>query len=153
VPRKSLPARQSAIALLHGEVNQLLERLALLDRSERLPAGEWNPDVDVYESHGQLEVVVEVPGLAADALSVVCRERELVIRGERRAPRGSAGIGFLCLERPHGRFERCIPLEGAVDLRKARAVLRRGLLTISLPRLSERRGRETVIPIEREHEE
>jgi HSP20 family molecular chaperone IbpA len=38
----------------------------------------------------------------------------------------------------------------SVDVARARASLAGGLLTVTLPRLRERRGHETVIPIERE---
>jgi len=98
-------------------------------------------------------VVMEVPGLPPDALRVVYRERELLLAGERRARRTGPGARFHCLERPHGRFERTIPLDVAVDVARARASLAGGLLTVFLPRLRERRGRETVIPIEREPSE
>jgi HSP20 family molecular chaperone IbpA len=56
------------------------------------------------------------------------------------------------MERPLGRFTRSIPLDVAVDLKLAEARLASGLLTITLPRLKDRRGRETVIPIEWESE-
>jgi len=137
--------------LLQREVNQLFERLAVLDRLERPPAGEWRPNVDVFEREGQVLVVVEVPGLAPEALRVTCRDSQLVISGERRERRMGAGTaGFLCLERPRGRFTRTVPLERALDLRQARARLLRGLLTITIPRLKERRDRETEIPVQRE---
>jgi len=153
VTRKPPRTPMSALSLLQQEVNQLFERLALLDRSERITGGEWIPGVDVYECRGRLLVVVEVPGLPADALKVVYRERELVLSGERRARRPGAGTGFLCLERSHGRFERTIPLDAAVDVSQAEATLAGGLLTVTLPRLKERRGRETVIPITWEQQE
>jgi HSP20 family protein len=138
----------TALSLLQREVNQLFERLAGLEGAERSLPGEWSPSVDVYESRGRLMVVAEVPGLAAESLRVICRERELVISGERRERRPAAGIAaFLCMERPHGRFSRTIHLDLAVDLREAEARLAGGLLTVILPRLKERRGRETVIPI------
>jgi len=73
--------------------------------------------------------------------------------GERRARRTGAGATYLCLERPHGRFERTIPLDAPLDVARARASLSGGLLTVTLPRLRERRGRETVVPIEREPRE
>ena len=140
----------SALALLQQEVGEMVHRLALVDRSGRLPGSEWSPAVDVFESRDRLVVVMEVPGLPPDALRIVCRERELVLAGERRARRMGPGATFHCLERPHGRFERTIPLDLAVDVARARASLAGGLLTVVLPRLRERRGRETVIPIERE---
>ena len=143
----------SALALLQQEVGQMVQRLTLLDRADRLPGSEWSPAVDVFESRDRLVVVMEVPGLPPDALRVVYRERELVLAGERRARRTGPGATFHCLERPHGRFERTIPLDVAVDVARAKASLAGGLLTVFLPRLRERRGRETVIPIEREPSE
>lgn len=143
----------SALALLQQEVGQMVQRLTLLDRADRLPGSEWSPAVDVFESKDRLVVVMEVPGLPLEALRVVYRERELVLAGERRARRTGPGATFHCLERPHGRFERTIPLDVAVDVARAKASLAGGLLTVFLPRLRERRGRETVIPIEREPSE
>jgi HSP20 family protein len=146
------PARPpvSALALLQQEVNELFHRLSILDRSGRPPGTEWSPAVDVFESRDHLVVVIEAPGLPPEALRVVIRDRDLVLAGERRARRTGAGSTFLCLERPHGRFERTIPLDVPVDVARARATLASGILTVSLPLVRERRGRETAVPIERE---
>ena len=140
----------SAMAMLQQEVNELFQRLSMLDRSDRLPGSEWAPAVDVLEQRDRLLVIVEVPGLAPESLKVAFRERALVLTGDRRAPRVGTGARFHCLERPHGKFERTIPLDLPVDVASARATLRGGVLTVTLPRLRERRGRETAIPIERE---
>lgn len=149
------PARPptSALALLQHEVNQLFQRLTLLDRSEHLPAGEWCPPVDIYETRGCLVVVMEVPGLSPDSLKVAFRDHSLVIGGRRRTPRPGSGVSFQCLERPDGRFQRVLPLDMPIDVAGARARLERGLLSVTLPRLRERRGRETVISIDREPDE
>jgi HSP20 family protein len=153
VTRKTARLPLSALSLLQREVNQLFERLSLLDRTDRPAAqGEWSPSVDVYESRGRLIVVAEVPGLAPDSLKVICRERDIVISGARGTRRPGAGQNYVCLERPSGRFERTISLEGAVDVREAKARFAGGLLIVTLPRLKERRGRETVIPIEWEQQ-
>ncbi len=142
----------SELLLLQREVNQLFERLAEAERAERpVSAAGWQPSADVYECSGNLVVIVECPGIAPDALRISCRDQTLVISGERRERRPAAGAAaFLCMERPQGRFRRVIPLDLAVDLREARASLEGGLLTITLPRVKDRRGREVVIPVERE---
>jgi len=154
VTRKAIAL--NAMSLLQREINQLFERLAEIDRSDGGVTGEWSPGVDVYESRGKLVVVAEVPGLPPEAVRVVVRERDLVISGERRERRERRPTGgiaaFLCMERPTGRFERTIPLDVAVDVKQAEASLAGGLLTVTLPCLKDRRGRETVIPIERGEE-
>ena len=140
----------SAMGLLQQEIGELFHKLALAERADPLPSGEWCPPVDVFESGERLLVVVEVPGLGPESLRVALRDRSLVISGERHARKNGVAVSFLCLERANGRFERTIPLEGALDVRHARAVVGRGLLTISIPRLHERRGQELIIEIERE---
>jgi HSP20 family protein len=150
VPRKMPRTPLSELALLQREVNQLFERLAEAERAERpIEAGGWQPSADVYECAGNLVVVVEAPGLSSESLRIGCRDQSLVVSGERRERRPGGSAAFLCMERPQGRFRRVIPLDIAVDLREARATLQNGLLTISLPRVKDRRGREVVIPIER----
>lgn len=149
--RKMLRMPFSELALLQREVNQLFERLAEFEQGDRPAAAGWVPSADVYECAGNLNVVVEVPGLVAESLKVACQDQALVITGERKEKRPAGGGGaFLCVERPQGRFKRVIPIDISVDLREARASLKGGLLTITLPRLKDRRGRETTIPVERE---
>lgn len=143
----------SALALLQQEVNELFRRLTMLDRSEHLPGTEWCPPVDVYETRGRLVVNIEVPGLPAESLKVSFRGHNLVLSGERRTRRTGARVSFQCLERASGRFERVLPLDVPVDIAQAKATLEDGLLTVTLPRLRERRGRDNVIPIERGRDE
>jgi HSP20 family protein len=152
LPRKPTPLPD--LALLHREVNLLFQRLAELEPVPDPHPGSWQPPVDCYEAKGHMVVVVEVPGLAPESVQVSVRDRQLVISGERRVKRLPAGqCGFLCMERAHGRFVRVLPLDAAVDVRGAHARLARGVLTIELPRLKDRRGAVTQIPIQRENPE
>jgi len=141
------------LALLQREVQQLLERLTDVDRADPASDGEWMPSVDVYEFRGKLTIVAEVPGLNADSLRVTFRDRHLVITGERREKRPAGAASFLCMERPQGRFTRLVALDVPVDVRSAEARLAGGLLTVTVPPLKDRRGRVTVIVVQREGEE
>jgi HSP20 family protein len=146
------PARgvHAELALLQRELNDLVGRLVDVEGPARPGVGEWLPAVDVFDCRGKVHVVVEAPGLAVESVRVACRSGKLVISGERREQRPPGGAGFLCMERPQGRFMRVIDLDLAVDLGGAEAKLRDGLLLIAIPRLKDRRGRETVIPVEAE---
>ena len=54
------------------------------------------------------------------------------------------------MERPQGRFARTIAFDVAVDIKQAQASLKGGVLTVTLPRLQDRRGREVRSPWSRE---
>ena len=149
--RKTQRDPAAELTFLHREIEQIFTRLSSLDHAEHVAAGEWSPAIDVFECKDNLTIVVEVPGLPPEALSVFCRNRQIVITGERRHECAAPEIaGFLCMERPHGRFSRSIALTSAVDVHHAAATLNQGVLTISIPRLKERRSREIVIPVRRE---
>ena len=149
IPRRAPRASLTALSLLQREIGELFERLGGIEHVERPGTGDWAPSLDVYESRGSLVVTAEVAGLSPESLKVVCREREIVLSGERRERRPSGVRGFLCVERPQGRFARTVAFDAAVDLKQAKATLRDGVLTLTLPRLRDRRGRELEIPVER----
>jgi HSP20 family molecular chaperone IbpA len=138
------------LAVLQREVNLLLERLADFDRSS--PAdGDWLPGVDVYACRGNLVTAPAVPGIAADSLRVRFHDRHLVITGERRERRPPASAAsFHCMERPQGRFTRIILIDVAIDIQLAEAQVGGGVLTVTIPRVKDRRGREIIIPVRRE---
>jgi len=136
------------LASLQREIDQLFGRLGPTGRHEPA-AGEWSPSTDVFESRGNIVIVVEVPGLTPENLRVAYKNHRLLISGERRYKRPAAGQPvFLCMERPQGRFVRSIPLDQAIDIPRAQAELKEGVLTIVVARPKDRRGRETIIPIQ-----
>ena len=148
-PRRAPRASLTAISLLQREIGSLFERLSEIEQVDRPGTGEWSPSLDVYESRGNLIVTAEVPGFGPESLKVVCREREILISGERRERRPPGVCGFLCMERPQGRFSRTVSFDAAVDQKQARAILKDGVLILTLPRLRDRRGREIEVPVER----
>ncbi len=147
--RRLVAEPMSDLALLQREINQLFERLAGFERASAQAGVEWTPAVDIFECKGNLVAIVEVPGMLVESLKLIAREGMLVVSGERRDKRPQGLVAFHCMERPSGRFTREMPIDRALDVRKAEARLERGLLTITIPRLKDRRGRETPIPVQR----
>ena len=108
----------------------------------------WSPNIDLSEDSKQIVVRAEVPGIAASALEVVFQEGYLQVSGEKRQPIHKDKVRYLCLERGYGKFCRTVYLNVVVDINTASAKLHNGVLTISLPKLSNRRKQEKIIPIE-----
>ena len=111
------------------------------DMFERLPmpwgwreAGEW-PAVDVRETDGELLITAEVPGVNKDELDVTIQDNAVMIRGERRHEAEDSGEGYYRRELQYGRFARSIPLPAGVDVDKAEAKYRDGVLELRLPKL------------------
>ena len=131
------------------ELERLFGRLGLPGDGGTEPEV-WTPCVDVFEADGTVTVVMEVPGLTPESLHVSWMDGRLKVSGERRERRPAGAVGFLCMERPHGRFTRTLALDASLDVRQAQARLAGGVLTVVMPRVKDRRGRETVIDVVRE---
>ncbi len=116
--------------------DQLRDLLALQDRLDGLLGGEasgWTPAVDLYETADQYVVLVELPGLRRDDVSIDARADRLTLRGVRRPPDGGPPR-FLQLERGHGPFVRTFAFGDPIDVDGVRADFREGLLTVTVPK-------------------
>jgi HSP20 family protein len=112
--------------------------------------GECRPALDVLETARTVEVVVDLPGVPANAVRVAIRRSAVLIVGAKLPRATDSPARFHLAERSYGRFARVVRVGGAVDASRARAVARGGLLRIVVPRVEERRGQVFEIPVERE---
>ena len=108
------------------------------------------PVVDVFETEKTVEIVLDLPGVSAEAIRVLFKAGVLLIVGEKERPdvtrRGPAS--FHLVERDFGRFARAVKINAAIDGSQARARLANGELRVVLPRITDRRGAGQLVPIE-----
>lgn len=128
-------------------------RLLLLEIDRDTPGAaavtaDCRPPLDVFETPGAVEVVVDVPGVPTDSLRVAMRRSTLIVIGTKPMGSQTAKARFHLAERSYGRFARAVRVVGAFDGAGARAVVEAGQLRITLPLLHDRRGRMLTIPVE-----
>jgi HSP20 family protein len=134
---RSLPA---------DDVRQIFDLLG----EDELPGvtGECVPPVDVLETTAAMEIVADLPGVAAESVKVLFARGTILIAGQKLAMACEhREAAFHLAERAFGRFARAVHLTGAYDAGRATATLASGELRIVLPRIEERRGREIRIPV------
>jgi HSP20 family protein len=137
------------VSELAEDIRAIFDELAATLRTEqRATAGECHPALDVFETDEAVEIVMDVSGVAPEALRVMFRAGVVLIAGEKAPPVAQAPQTFHVVEREFGRFARGVRVSGAFDLQGGRAVMREGELTIVLPKRADRRGRPYRIPIE-----
>ncbi len=135
-----------------GMARVFVERRELPDELQALleteAGAECTPHADIIETSDALEIVMDLPGVAAAEVEIVLAHNVLLIAGRKR-PRAynHADAAFHVAERAFGRFGRAILLESAFDAGRASASLTGGVLRVVLPRQVERRGRPIRIPI------
>jgi HSP20 family protein len=129
------------------EIDRLLERFSRgLGLSAARPAA-LEPRIDLIETPTELRVSAELPGLGEADLEVELEDGVLMLRGERHDDRGEHGAEarYHRMEGFRGRFERAIALPAEIDADAVEAVYRRGVLTVTLPKLPDAGARD--IPI------
>lgn len=109
-------------------------------------AGQWAPAVDVYETADRIVLSAEIAGVRREDVDIEVAGDLLTLRGRR--PGGRAGVGaesYLRMEVASGGFERTFRLPCPVDGEGVEAVLRDGVLTVTIPRRDAPHGRRIAV--------
>ncbi|HEB72783.1 MAG TPA: Hsp20/alpha crystallin family protein [Nitrospirae bacterium] len=104
--------------------------------------------MDVIETSDSLIVELDIPGVNIADVSVTIKDDCLVVEGIKRE---TFDVGekpdFLLMERGFGPFSRMLKIPFAVVRDAIEAVYWRGVLVITIPKLTERRKTAEKIPI------
>jgi HSP20 family protein len=123
----------------------LLQRRDLLDP---FSVDSWIPHMDLCQTEDRVLVRAELPGVAAADIHLTFQQDVLRLQGIKREPDKNLKLRcYYCLERRYGKFDRRIDIDWIVNPREIRAFLDKGILTVELPKLRDRRGTVVEIPI------
>lgn len=92
------------------------------------------PHIDVCERQDEVVILVEMPGVEREDVSLSWKDHVLTISGRKKRQSIETNVRYLCAERNYGPFRREISIGIAVDHKKAKAVLRNGVMKIHLPK-------------------
>jgi HSP20 family protein len=123
----------------------MLGGVTLLDVSVR---GSNRPPADVNETADGISIRMELPGVSVRHVQVVVRGARIEVSGEKRHDQAGCDASYLCLERRFGKFCRLFEINGAVNLAEMTASLKGGVLSLFVPKVPERRGREQRVRID-----
>ena len=84
-------------------------------------------------------------GMDPDDFEIRVVDDLLVIRGEKRVERERKRDHYHVMERAYGAFERAVRLPVQVDEQSARAAYNRGVLQVTLPRLTRHKSRRIEV--------
>lgn len=108
------------------------------------PAVENWPRTNMHENADQLEMKVEVPGLTKDDLHVKIQGNYFEISGSRKTDTPE-GYSAQRLERGTASFSRSFTLPVEVDANKVHAILKNGILALTLPKAEAAKPKQITI--------
>ena len=91
---------------------------------------------EVEETEQLIVVRVEAPGMEKDDFRITIEGNQLCLSGGKNFERESSGSTYHIMERAYGAFKRTVPLPANVDMDKAEANYKNGVLCIRLPKLA-----------------
>lgn len=92
------------------------------------------PAIDVAEKDDAVMVRAEVPGCKPEDIDISVYGNTLTLSGEKKESHEANGDGYYHMESTWGSFRREIPLSAEVDSEKIEAVVKDGVLTVTLPK-------------------
>ncbi len=117
----------------------------LFDQAFSAPAANWSPATDITETETGYALTVDVPGVAAESLTIGVERNVLTLKGERPAPARDEATRWHRSERASGEFVRQVTLPNHVDTGRIQATLEHGVLTIAIPKAESAKAR--TIPV------
>jgi HSP20 family protein len=107
----------------------------------------WMPDVDVFETDGEIKVRVDLPDVEAKDVDVSITDSTLRIKGERKYSEEVKKENYFMTERRYGSFERMIDLPEPVKAEEVQAVYKDGVLEVTLPKAEEKKAKEIKVKV------
>jgi HSP20 family protein len=132
----------SGLPTLQRELERVFEKPFGIDLG---PSGRGVfPPVNVFADRDGYLIKLEVPGIAPEDVSIEAEGRTLTVSGKRQEIAPTEG-SFHRRERGAGQFSRSLQVPSDLDLTRAEASCKHGILTIRIPKKEEAKPRQITI--------
>ena len=132
------------------EFKRFLKALEVDERNSVALGETSGPLLDLYETADDIVIEADLPGIDPQDLDVSILNGLLTIEGvKRERVDETEKINYLCMERSFETFKRVIKITVPVNPKGASAHYQRGVLTVNLPKLKDKRGERIKVKIER----
>lgn len=122
------------------------EEVAAAEETERTRQARcFVPRADIYETEGEILLVLDVPGVEPDQLDITLEKEILTVNGYGRAEPIRDGYSLLLQEYEPGDYQRSFRISDQVDRDKIGAVVRDGVLRLRLPKAEAARARRISV--------
>src|SRR5271166_5006945 len=131
--------------MARSQALEVQEKKELVAKEEKtVPSRYYVPTTDIFETEDALTVVMEIPGVAKEAVNVNIENN--VLRVEAQIDHSKyEGMEPLYTEYNVGHFARSFTLSSKIDQQQISAQLDDGVLTLTLPKAKEAQPRRISI--------
>lgn len=130
---------------MQREMDRLFDRFLGSETMTVESPGLLMPAIESYTKDGHVVYRCELPGVDPKDLDVSVTERELIIKGERKASKEAKEEQFLYREISYGAFERHFTLPEGAKIDDLKAKFSNGILEITVPAPTVSKARKVEI--------
>ncbi|NOZ22377.1 MAG: Hsp20/alpha crystallin family protein [Planctomycetes bacterium] len=138
--------RELSLASFRDEMNKLFENFfsSGLNIEPVFGAG-WSPALDISETDDAVTVKAELPGVDAKDVDLSLSGDVLTIKGEKKEEKEEKDRSYYRVERSYGSFSRTLRIPATVEPDKIEATFDKGVLSITMPKKEEQKGKKIEI--------
>ncbi|WAL61445.1 Hsp20/alpha crystallin family protein [Thermocoleostomius sinensis] len=126
---------------LSRQIDQIFDELI----GTTTPEPVWSPAIELKDAGDTLVLRVQLPGIDVNALDVQVAKQGVSISGEQHREQKTEEKGYFKSEFHYGKFRRVVPLPIAVENDNVQAEYKDGILTLTLPKVTEVRNKVVKI--------
>jgi HSP20 family protein len=108
-----------------------------------------SPAIDVVEDKDSFKVEVEMPGIGEEDIKINVSNGLLTIKGEKTTSKKDKDKNYISREISYGSYVRTIALPDFVDIDKAKASFKKGMVWVNLPKKADVAKQSREIKIEK----
>ncbi len=124
------------IDALHRQMDRIFDEMLTVKRQPEIA---WKPAVELQDTDDNLILRAQIPGMEAKDLDIRVTREAVAITGEHRYENKAENSGNIRSEFRYGKFHRVISLPTAIQNDKVQAEYKNGILTLTLPKVTEAR--------------
>ncbi|MBW4573812.1 MAG: Hsp20/alpha crystallin family protein [Aphanothece sp. CMT-3BRIN-NPC111] len=127
---------------LRRQMDQMFDDLATPDSHY---STNWKPAIELQDTEENLILRAEIPGVEGKDIDIHVTREAVALSGEHRYENKASERGYFRSEFRYGKFQRVISLPVAIQNDRVKAEFNNGILTLTLPKVTE--ARRTVVKI------
>ncbi|MBF0352757.1 MAG: Hsp20/alpha crystallin family protein [SAR324 cluster bacterium] len=108
----------------------------------------FSPKLNVSEDEKQIDVTLEIPGMDEKDIRISLKDDILSIKGTKNQEKEDKQKEYHHIERSYGSFQRSIQLPCEVQADKVQASFKKGVLSVTLPKVENAQSRVRIIPVQ-----
>lgn len=136
--------------LLHRSIDDLLEDFFGGFGGIEQQTGMIAPRFEASETDEAVIVNAELPGMDEKDIELTLQDNILTIKGEKKKEEETKKKNCYISERSYGRFQRSLQLGSGIDAEKVSAAFKKGVLTVTIPKVEPAKSKSRTIDIKAE---